>query len=51
MVTFLYYYTGQQLFLMIAEYIPKLKTRQVGAGGGAEAKGGGGASKKKKKKK
>lgn len=45
------FFTGQQLFLFIAEYIPKLKSRQGGGGGGAEGKGAAGTSKKKKKKK
>lgn len=45
------FFTGRQLYLMIAEFIPKLKSRQGGAGGGAEGKGAAGTSKKKKKKK
>lgn len=47
---------GRQLFVMVAEIIPKLKTRQPGKsteGGGGPIGGqsSGGASKKKKKRK
>ena len=43
---------GQQLYRLIAEFIPKLKSRQAGgSGGGAESKGTANASKKKRKKK
>ena len=48
---FFFKLTGQQLYLLIAEFIPKLKTRQTGSGGGAESKGAAGTGKKKKKKK
>ena len=42
---------GQQLYLMIAEFIPRLKSRQVGAGGGADSRGAAATGKKKRKKK
>ena len=42
---------GQQLYLMIAEFIPKLKSRQAGAGGGADSRGATATGKKKRKKK
>ena len=45
------YFTGHQLYILIADLIPKLKSRQPGSGGGAEGRGAAGTSKKKKKKK
>ena len=38
---------GQQLYLMIAEFIPKLKSRQAGVGGGADSRGATATGKKK----
>ena len=40
---------GQQLYVLITDFIPKLKSCQAGAGGGADSRGA--AAKKKKKKK
>ena len=42
---------GQQLYLMIAEFIPNLKSHQAGAGGGADSRGATATEKKKRKKK
>ena len=42
---------GQQLYVLIAEFIPKLKSRQAGAGGGADSRGAAATGKKKRKKK
>ena len=42
---------GQQLYVLIAEFIPKLRSCQVGAGGGADSRGAAATGKKKRKKK
>ena len=42
---------GQQLYVLIAEFTPKLKSCQAGAGGGADSRGAAATGKKKRKKK
>ena len=41
---------GQQLYVLITDFIPKLKSRQAGAGGGADSRGAAVTGKKRKKK-
>lgn len=38
------HHTERELFLMLGEMIPKLKSRQTRSGGGAEASSGGGGT-------
>ena len=42
---------GQQLYVLITDFIPKLKSCQAGVGGGADSRGAAATGKKKRKKK